>query len=173
LPYQAVTSASGAFVLENVPADAYHLRVERPGFAPIVKELRVEETRTLELRFQMTGMLPPGVARIPNPAASPVNVDLTAPTTAAAIGLRPAPVSRMRLYMVIDGVPIPMIEGQPIVLVDGVAISPDFDGTYPGLESLVRPADIARVQILRGSEANALYPIFGGGDVLQIYTKKP
>ena len=49
-----LTNAKGEFSLSGLPPGEYTLRANAPGFAPKDKKVKVEETKTSAVDFQMT-----------------------------------------------------------------------------------------------------------------------
>jgi TonB-dependent SusC/RagA subfamily outer membrane receptor len=65
---------------------------------------------------------------------------------------------------------------EPIIFVDAARITPmshTGSGDHPATQllDLIDPADVARVEVLRGPAATALYGTNGSGGVIHVFTK--
>jgi TonB-dependent SusC/RagA subfamily outer membrane receptor len=70
-----------------------------------------------------------------------------------------------------------LIGKEPVVYLDGVRLgrvsqfAPEESGQIMSVLDMLNPEDIARIEVLRGSAATAMYGTDGAGGVILIYTK--
>jgi TonB-dependent starch-binding outer membrane protein SusC len=204
-----VTNPSGRYIITNVPAGEYTVRVERLGMQTITERVRVAAGESVEVNFTLqtqalgldeivvTGTA--GAARrrevgntisqidMGNVNEPPVNMDALLQSRVVGMTVTPGSGSmgsgsQIRLR---GNVSVAM-SNQPIVYVDGVRVRSDgYAKNVPntGFQSRsnndhaspfndINPADIERIEVIKGAAATTLYGTEAAAGVIQIFTKR-
>ena len=204
-----VTTATGRFIILNVPVGSYTLRVERLGFGTQDVEINVTAGSPVAQNFAMrvealgldeivvTGTA--GAARrreIGNTIAR-IEVADVIESLANVDALLQARVAGMTVMqssgMAGGGAKIRLrgnvsvaMSNQPLIYIDGVRIRSDAfhknvpPTGYPGRSgndvssplNSINPADIERIEIIKGAAATTLYGTEAAAGVIQIFTKR-
>jgi len=198
----ALANNVGRFVLMNVPAGDYTLSVQRIGFATHTEAISVPAGETVVVdvglrpkAVELEGVVVTGTAgqarrREIGNSVTQINaaqLENKAVTEFAdilqgqAAGLSvmensgaPGTGSSIRLR----GNNSVTFGNQPLIYVDGVRISnsaySQFDEANQGASPLddLNPADVERVEVVKGAAATTLYGTEAAGGVIQIFTKR-
>jgi TonB-dependent starch-binding outer membrane protein SusC len=197
-----LAQANGRFVLPNVPAGTHTIRAERIGFRPAVAEVTVVDNQTVEVNLDIsedvlsldaivaTGtagaarrrevgntMSQIDVAQVAEPVSSIDNLlQGRAPSLYVSGGSGGSGNgARIRLR----GLVSMSMSNQPLIYVDGLRIKSE---PYPAGPSGpqdrqspindINPADVERVEIIKGAAATTLYGTEAAAGVIQIFTKR-
>ncbi|MGH7476483.1 MAG: SusC/RagA family TonB-linked outer membrane protein [Longimicrobiales bacterium] len=185
-----LTQSNGRFLLLNVPAGSYTLRVDLIGYAESSQQVAVTagETTTLEVRVQpeavsLAEIVVTGVAgatqrvKLPFEVAQVSSEDLPVPAVSAATALQ----GKVAGVTVVQGSGRPgaspsiLLRGptsinasgrdqEPLYIVDGVILGSDL----VDLDAL----DIQSIEVVKGAAASSLYGSRAANGVIQIRTKR-
>ncbi len=204
-----LSNQAGRFIILNVPAGSYTIRVELIGHSAPEQQIDVPAGQTVEVNFQMltealgldeivvTGTA--GAARrrevgntiaqvnltdVPEP---PVSVDALLQARVPGMTVMQGSGSsgsgaRIRLR---GNVSVAM-SNQPILYVDGIRVRSDSYSKnvppvgYAGRSGNdvasplndINPADIERIEVIKGAAATTLYGTEAAAGVIQIFTKR-
>ena len=200
----ARTNEQGRYRITNVPAGTYLVRVSRLGYAAASQSVTVPNTGEVTADFQIS---PTAVTidqvvvtatggeerkRETGNAVStvqPATQTLAVSTTVADVLAGKAPgvdvnfsggttgqASRIR----IRGANSVSLSNEPLIIVDGVRFSNDFNavggigvgGQVPNRLNDLNPDDIESMEVLKGPAASALYGTAAANGVIQIRTKR-
>jgi outer membrane receptor for ferrienterochelin and colicin len=131
----------------NVPPGTYTVRAERIGMGTVTRQITISEGEVLEENFQLQGSAAVSDSAL---AALRQGTDLD-------------PMVRLRTM---SNDP----ERRPIIIIDGVRISPEAS------ESILNQtpsSDIERIEVVSGSAATTLYGPQAVNGVIHIFKKKP
>jgi TonB-dependent SusC/RagA subfamily outer membrane receptor len=189
----ASTDGNGRYRLINLAAGTYRLRVERLGYATLVDEVAVYPGRMTVAHFRLpvltvlldslvvAGRQPVG----PRRKAKEISLPETVPVASLGDALdaaTPGLEVRRGSGQVGSGIRIRLrgarsvsVPGHPLVYIDGIRVeyatgSPWLGLVGPSIFDLVNPAEIERIEVLRGAEATA-YGLGSVNGVILITTK--
>ncbi|UCC84318.1 MAG: TonB-dependent receptor [Gemmatimonadota bacterium] len=201
-PIGTLTREDGVYALVNVPAGMQEIRVTLIGFGTVTQDVTVQVGASASLDFElrarpieMEGIVVTGMATEVRRRELPHDVSLI-----TSAELENAPVSD--IHDVLQGratgsvvMPSSGMEGsgakirlrgnnsfamgnQPLIYVDGVRLyasaasaADEANQSTSGLDD-INPADIERVEIVKGPAASTLYGTEASGGVIQIFTKR-
>ena len=199
--YGALSGSSGRFIIAGVPAGIYTLRAQSIGYAMQDQTITVAEGETVVVNFSLSQQaisLDELVVTATGEQRSREIATSLSRVTSREIEVTPARNAQDLLMGRAPGATVLQNSGQPgtgstivlrgnnsisqgndpIVYVDGVRI---YGGTSP-LQPQARqsasplndinPADIERVEIVKGPAATTLYGTEASGGVIQIFTKR-
>ncbi len=196
-----LTNEAGRFILLNVSTGEQQLRVERIGFRPVTESVTVAagQTATVNVLLRETAVQLDEIVVSGQAGTSARREIGAAIATVDASALEVAPVSTVSqmLQSRAPGVTIMSGGGQvgqgstiilrgatsasqsiePVIYVDGVRITSERGGgvssdiSTSGLDD-INPADIERIEIIRGAAAATMYGTEASGGVIQIFTKQ-
>jgi len=196
-----VTDQEGRFLLMNVPAGEHQIRVERLGFRSYTETVNISagQTATLSVQLREAPLQLDEVVVTGQVATSARREIGSSIATVSSTQLETAPISNVSqmLQSRAPGVTIMSGGGQvgqgariilrgatsvsqnvePVIYVDGVRITSDAGGAVSsdagtsGLDE-INPADIERIEIIRGAAAATMYGTEASGGVIQIFTKQ-
>lgn len=204
-----LTNRSGRFIIVNVPAGSYILRVQLIGHSATEQQIEVQAGQTLAADFTMriealgldelvvTGTA--GAARrrevgnsitllnMADIAEPPVSVDALLQGRVPGMSVMQGSGgsgsgARIRLR---GNISVAMTN-QPLLYVDGIRVRSDAYSKnvppvgYPGRSGNdvasplndINPADIERIEIIKGAAATTLYGTEAASGVIQIFTKR-
>jgi TonB-linked SusC/RagA family outer membrane protein len=200
----ARTNEQGRYRITGVPAGTYLVRVSRLGYAAASQSVTVPNTGEVAADFQIS---PTAVTidqvvvtatggeerkRETGNAVStvqPAAQTLAVSTTVADVLAGQAPgvdvnfsggtqgqATRIR----IRGANSVSLSNEPLIIVDGVRVSNDFNsvggigvgGQVPNRLNDINPEDIESMEVLKGPAASALYGTAAANGVIQIRTKR-
>ena len=187
--FGAVTNDSGRYQIPNVPAGTYTLTARRLGYAKTSQAVTVADTGTMTADLALTPsataldqvvvtgtFVPTEVKALPTPV-SVINDSLIAqqqPRTVAELLRQAVPTAvswdlaafpYSTTYSVRGASTLQPGSGQMKVFVDGIEAA-NF------ASAAVDPASIARIEVIRGPEAAAIYGSDALDGVVQIFTKR-
>ncbi|HEX6940308.1 MAG TPA: TonB-dependent receptor, partial [Longimicrobiales bacterium] len=199
--YGAVTNNIGRYLILDVPAGSYTLRVELIGYGTVTRSITVApgqalnvdvtlRQRAIELEsLVVTGTA--GAARRRELGTSVAQIDAADFATAAVQTAEDVLQARAPGVTVIDDTGLvggdssirlrgdnTYWSNSPLIYVDGVRIETDhpgdgeIDGEGPSGIGDIAPEDIARIEIIKGAAATTLYGTEAASGVIQIFTKR-
>jgi outer membrane receptor protein involved in Fe transport len=204
-----LTQSDGRFILANVPAGTYELRVERIGYRSVTREVVVTDGETTSVEISLdeealsldeivvTGTA--GQARRREVGNSITQINL-AEVKEPVIGIEQLLQSRAAGIIVTEGngsigsgaqirlrgsVSVSQ-SNAPLIYIDGIRVKSDAyrknvpptgnDGRSGNVTASpladINPADIERIEVIKGSAATTLYGTEAAAGVLQIFTKR-
>jgi len=196
-----LTDADGRFTLGNVPAGDQELRIQRLGYASLIRTVTVVqgETQVLALRMTPTALSlaevvvtvtgqeqrraiansigTVGQAELERSAVSNVQ-DLLSGRMAGITVLGNSGQAGAGGSIQLRGVNSLTQGNEPIIYVDGIRV---FNGrtatSVAGRQYLspfndIDPSDIERIEVVKGPAATTLYGTEASGGVIQIFTKR-
>ncbi len=197
-----LTRENGEYVLDAVPAGTHEIRSTLIGYGTVNQDVTVQVGATATLDFQlrerpieMEGIVVTGMATEVRRRELPHDVSLI-----TLADLEDAPVSDIHDVLQgratgsvvmnssgmegagskirLRGINSFAMGNQPLVYVDGVRIyssapsaADEANQATSGLND-INPADIERVEIVKGPAASTLYGTEASGGVIQIFTKR-
>lgn len=197
-----ITKRDGSFVFNDVPPGSYTLRVSYVSYKTTTQQIQVSADKTTTVQIAVTPdpqgiseIVVTGVASRKSKSISEVSVsrvdaaeltdknnyqDLSQLLSGKAPGVTVSTSSgnvgggirfNVRTGAGLYG------NGQPIILVDGVRINngqlgSDVGGQFVSALADLNPEDIAKVEILKGPAATALYGTSGSNGVVLVTTKR-
>lgn len=196
-----ITNSSGRFHLVNVPAGRLTLRAQVIGYAPAEQEVTVEPGASTSVTFSLqeqalaldqvivTGTAGQARRREVGNAISQVNMDNVITPVASMDGLLQSRAVGMTVQegsgMAGAGSQIRLrgnvsvaLSNQPLVYVDGVRVRSEGYPTRLGGNvhasplNDINPADVERIEILKGAAATTLYGTEAAAGVIQIFTRR-
>lgn len=201
-PHGALTNQEGRFLLLNVPAGQHTVRTVVIGYAgqEVTVNVTAGETVTINISLQMSSvaldeLVVTGQGRatsrkeIGNTIATVNTEQLTAAPVTSMSELLQGRSPGMTIMtgggyvgqgskIILRGAGSFAMGVQPIIYVDGVRIdNSDISGVWTGGTSWsgiddINPADIDRVEVIKGAAAATLYGTEASAGVIQIFTKK-
>jgi len=196
-----ITKRDGSFVFTDIPPGSYTIRVSYISYRTTTQEIEVGADKTTTVQISMTPdpqgineIVVTGVASRKAKSVSEVSVsrvdaaeltdknnyqDLSQLLSGKAAGVTVSTssgnVGGGIRFNVRSGAGL-YGNGQPIILVDGVRINnselgSDVGGQYVSALADLNPEDIAKVEILKGPAATALYGTSGSNGVVLVTTK--
>jgi TonB-dependent starch-binding outer membrane protein SusC len=200
-PRGTITNTAGRFQILNVPAGTVTLRTQFIGYAAAEQVVTVTAGSATQVRFEIqeqalaldevvvTGTAGQARRREVGNAISQVNMDNVVTPVANMDGLLQARAVGMNVQegsgMAGAGSQIRLrgnvsvaLSNQPLVYIDGVRVRSDGYPTRLGGNvhasplNDINPADIDRIEILKGAAATTLYGTEAAAGVIQIFTKR-
>jgi TonB-dependent starch-binding outer membrane protein SusC len=196
-----LTDQDGRFRLGNVQPGEREVRAQRIGYRTVSETIAVRsgETVTLTLRLGRSAVELDEVVVTGQAGASARREIGTSIATVDARALEVAPISTVGQMLqsrapgvtvmsgggqvgqgsriVLRGVTSTSQNIEPVIYVDGVRITSErgggvsHDATTSGFDD-INPADIERIEIIRGAAAATMYGSEAAGGVIQIFTRQ-
>ena len=193
-----LSNAAGQFVLVGIPAGTHVLEVRYLGYALETRDITVTAGETVvvnvELQSQaialdeliVTGTGVVTERRRLGQTVATVGADALLESGAASVtealqgrvsGLSPSPSRRMgnSSFIVLRGGASISQRNEPIIYVDGVRMDNTRSQSWSNLISPIdeiNPADIERIEVIKGAAAATLYGTEASAGVIQIITKR-
>jgi len=201
-PLGTASDANGRFLLLELPAGEYELQVNSVGYRQHTEQILVASGQTIQLTIELavsaialdelvvTGQALRGVRREIGTSIASIdaeNLDV-APITSASqllqsrvpgVTILPSGGEVGRGSRIVLRGPGSLSQDiEPIIYVDGVRFDNDkfagLNGTptsWTGLDD-IDPADIERIEVVKGAAAATLYGTEASGGVIQIFTRQ-
>lgn len=196
----SVTAAQGWYLIPDVPAGTHEISAAGAGYSPITQQVEMEARRgvvvDLSLRASVvaldelviTGTVGGSERREVGSSLASMKGERLA--RQSGVGLGTALQGQIAGLQVLSGGGQAgagktlrlrginsLVNQEPLVFLDGIRLgrisqsSPGGTGQIVSVLDMLAPQDIARIEVLRGSAATALYGSDGAGGVILIYTR--
>ena len=196
----SITAGQGWYLIPGVPAGSHEISATGAGYSPITQQVEMEARRgvVVDLSLQasvvaldelvITGAV--GGSERREVGSSLASMQGEKLERQSGVGLGTALQGQIAGLQVLSGGGQAgagkilrlrginsMVNQEPLVFLDGIRLgrisrlSPGGTGQVISVLDMLAPQDIARIEVLRGSAATALYGSDGAGGVILIYTR--
>lgn len=198
--FTSVTAPEGWYIIQGVPAGTYEISASGPGYASMTQEVKVVAGAGAMVEFALQVSLVPldelvvsgavGSESRREVGSSIASIEGERLERQAGVGLGTALQGQIAGLQVFSGGGQAgagkilrlrginsLVNTEPLVYLDGIRLgrisqsAPDQASQIISVLDMLNVEDIARIEVLRGSAATAMYGTDAAGGVILIYTK--